>query len=177
MNITYEAKPFMSTRTKLTYMILGAILLVAVMMMANMALAGPKECPPGQRGDCSTYKHSVTGNKGCYPNKANLGANWVLLFKGCEDNNPQPPQPEPQQPQPIPVIVTQIAPPSPVETDVPARRMIREIRRTEVPSLRLPVRLGHPINSLAQTVCVTSQRLCPYRTTYTRQRSTCTLRR
>lgn len=46
-------------------------------------MAGPSQCPKGQRDNCSYYQHNQTGKYGCFPNKANLGNGWVKVSNEC----------------------------------------------------------------------------------------------
>lgn len=72
--------------------IAGMIFIVLILfVIGGIATAGPdygpKQCPPGQRGDCSTYVQQTTLREGCFPNNANLGQGWIFKHKGCGDSN------------------------------------------------------------------------------------------
>lgn len=70
--------------------IVGVIGTVLVLFYAGEALAGPKECPPGQRESCNTFKQKETGKLACFPANANPKG-WVFLHTGCDDNGNDPP--------------------------------------------------------------------------------------
>jgi|WetSurMetagenome_2_1015567.scaffolds.fasta_scaffold95281_4 hypothetical protein len=91
---------------KALFFILGvlSVLVIGYFAITNVS-AGPKECPSGQRGDCSTYQQKQTGMVACFPNNANLGNGWEFLHSGCKDDNIDP-VPTLIPPTPVPFFVT-----------------------------------------------------------------------
>jgi hypothetical protein len=55
------------------FFLLGIVFTLGILFLAGSTLAGPKQCPPGQRDNCNTFEQKQTGNRGCFPTNANLG--------------------------------------------------------------------------------------------------------
>jgi len=86
------------------FFLLGIIFTLSILFLAGSTMAGPKQCPPGQRGNCSYYQQNTTGKYGCFPNSANLGNGWVKVSDKCPGkdkeeekatNTAKPPEPKP----------------------------------------------------------------------------------
>ncbi len=91
-------------KNKLIYMLAGAMLIIVAFLIFGSALAGPKQCPPGQRGNCDTYIKK--GIEACFPANTNTQG-WDFVHPGCDDQ---------------PVAATDTDVPPPLFTQVPPTR-------------------------------------------------------
>ena len=79
---------------KLVYILAGLLLAVALFLALGKVFAGPKDCPPGQDGGCSTYRHKETGKVACFPDNANPEG-WIFVRDGCGEKKAVTPTPIP----------------------------------------------------------------------------------
>ena len=64
--------------------ILGILFVMIMLFVAGSVMAGPKQCPPGQRDNCNTWIQNQTGNEGCFPVNANPQG-YTFLHSGCKE--------------------------------------------------------------------------------------------
>jgi len=68
------------------FFMLGFLFALGILFLAGSTMAGPKQCPPGQRGDCSYWRQKNNPSHfGCFPNNANLGQGWIFVSDKCPD--------------------------------------------------------------------------------------------
>jgi len=91
---------------KLGYIFTGLVLGVALLILFGSAIAGPKDCPPGQDGGCNTYRQKETGKLGCFPDNANPQG-WIFVRSGCGQKEEKDPTatPEPVIAVPSPTLI------------------------------------------------------------------------
>ena len=76
---------------KKVFFMLGFIFALGILFLTGSVVAGPKQCPLGQRGNCNTWEQKQTGKQGCFSVNANLGDGWFYLRSGCKDVLPKQP--------------------------------------------------------------------------------------